>query len=273
MSTPDHAASQLSFLHTGRHRVRVHTTGSGPPLLLLMGIGGNAEMWDPLRRSLPNRRLIAFDVPGTGESSTPWIPMTMFEIAGTARAVMRHVGVERTDVLGVSWGGVLAQIFAIRHASAVRRLVLAATSVGVGSILGRPSALWILSTPRRYYSQRYFEKVAPTLYGGRIRSEPGVFAQQATARLARPPTLRGYAGQVFAIATTSSLPCVRRITSPVLVITGTDDALVPSINSRMLQKLLPNATLHLIQGGGHLFLLESADEVAPVIDDFLGREH
>ena len=140
-TTPDDASAQITFLRTGRHRVRVQTQGSGPPLLLLMGIGGNAEMWEPLRRCLPNRRLIAFDVPGTGGSSTPWIPMTMIEIAGIAHAVLRHVGVDRTDILGVSWGGVLAQIFAIRHRSAVRRLVLAATSVGVGSVLGRPSAL------------------------------------------------------------------------------------------------------------------------------------
>ena len=234
-----------------------------------MGIGGNAEMWEPLRRCLPNRRLIAFDVPGTGGSSTPWIPMTMIEIAGIAHAVLRHVGVDRTDILGVSWGGVLAQIFAIRSRSAVRRLVLAATSVGVGSVLGRPSALWILATPRRYYSQQYFYKVAPTLYGGRIRSEPEVYAQQATARLARPPSLRGYFGQVFAIATTSSLPCASRITSPTLVITGSDDPLVPAINSRMLHRLIPNATLHVVDGGGHLFLLDSADQVAPVIESFL----
>ena len=163
----------------------------------------------------------------------------------------------------------LAQILAICHGSVVRRLVLASTSVGIGSVLGRPSALWILATPRRYYSQSYFDKVAPTLYGGRIKSEPGVYHQQASARLARPPSLRGYFGQVFAIATTSSLPFAWRIKSPTLVITGTDDPLVPAINSRMLHRLLPNATLHIVEGGGHLFLLDSVDQVAPVIESFL----
>lgn len=266
---PDGTSPITSLLRTGRHRVRVQTQGVGPPLLLLMGIGGNAEMWEPLRRHLPNRRLITFDVPGTGGSSTPWLPTTMFEMAGVARAVLRHVGVERADVVGVSWGGVLAQTLAIRHPGAVRRLVLASTSVGVGSVLGRPGALWILATPRRYYSQEYFERVAPTLYGGRIQSEPQVLVQQAHARFTRPPSLRGYVGQVFAIATTSTVPYAWRIACPTLVMTGTDDPMVPAINSRMLQRIIPRASLHVVQGGGHLFLLDSAAVVAPVIDSFL----
>ena len=113
-------------------------------------------------------------------------------------------------------------------------------------------------------------KVAPTLYGGRIRREPDIFNQQAAARMTRPPSLRGYAGQIFAITTTSTLPFARRIKSPTLILPGTDDPMVPSINSRMLQRAIPSATLHVIEGGAHLFLFDSAGEVAPVIDAFLG---
>ncbi len=261
----------IERIRVGRHRIRVQTAGEGPPLLLLMGIGGNLEMWDPVRRLLPNRRLVSFDVPGTGGSSTSRLPLSMSAIASIAVEVLRHVNIERADVLGVSWGGVLAQVLAIRHPTAVRRLVLASTSCGVGSVPGRPSALWILATPRRYYSRSYLEKVAPTLYGGRIRREPDVFRRQAGARLTRPPSLFGYTSQVFAITTTSTLPFARCIKSRTLIMTGTDDPMVPTVNSRILRRAIPNSTLHVVEGGGHLFLFDSADTVVPMIADFLDR--
>jgi poly(3-hydroxyoctanoate) depolymerase len=256
----------------GPHRIRVQTEGDGPPLLLLMGIGGNAEMWDPLRQHLSGRRLIAFDVPGTGGSSTPVVPLPMVAIADIAVGVLRHLGIERADVLGVSWGGVLAQTLAIRHPKSVGRLVLAATLFGLGSFLGRPSALWILATPRRYYSRSYLDRVAPTLYGGRIRREPEIFRQQTAARLTRPPSMRGYVGQVFAINSISTLPFARCIKSPTLILAGSDDPMVPVVNSRILQRAIPHATLQVVEGGGHLFLLDSAAEVAPVIEQFLAAE-
>ncbi len=273
MSVDDQTAGRkIERIQVGRHRIRVQTAGDGPPLLLLMGIGGNLEMWEPVRRLLPDRRLIAFDVPGTGGSSTSLTPLSMPAIAKIAVAVLRHLQIERADVLGVSWGGVLAQVMAIRHPTAVRRLVLASTSCGLGSVPGKPSALRILATPRRYYSRSYLHKVAPTLYGGRIRREPDIFRQQAGARLTRPPSLLGYYSQVYAIVTTSTVPFARCIKSPTLIVTGTDDPMVPSVNSRVLQRVIPNATLHLVEGGGHLFLFDSAETVVPMIADFLDGE-
>ena len=260
---------EIERIQIGRHRIRIQTTGVGPPLLLLMGIGGNMEMWEPVRRLMPDRQLIAFDVPGTGGSKTSLTPLSMRATARIAVAVLRHLQIERADVLGISWGGVLAQVLAIHHPKVVRRLVLASTSCGVGSVPGTPSALWILATPRRYYSRSYLEKVAPTLYGGQIRRQPEIFRQQAGARLTRPPSLLGYFSQVYAIATTSTLPLARCIKSPTLIVTGTDDPMVPSVNSRILQRVIPNAILHFVNGGGHLFLFDSAEMVVPMISEFL----
>jgi len=169
----------------------------------------------------------------------------------------------------VSWGGALAQQLAISHPGCVRRLVLAATVPGVGGVPGRPSALRVLATPRRYYSPSYLQSVAPTLYGGRIRREPELLRQQAGARLDRPPSLRGYLGQLFAIMTFTSLPFLRRISAPTLVLVGDDDPIVPLLNARILQRGIPDARLHIVPGGGHLLILESAEEVGPVIAEFL----
>jgi poly(3-hydroxyoctanoate) depolymerase len=92
-------------------------------------------------------------------------------------------------VLGVSFGGALAQQLVRQSPDRVRRLVLAATAPGmpgIGGVPGRPSAMLTLATPLRYYSPAYFRRVAPTLYGGRIGREPELLAEQAHARITGP---------------------------------------------------------------------------------------
>jgi len=259
----------MQHIEVGRHRVHVSIRGDGPPLLLLMGIGGNTEMWGPLSDHLPGRRLIAFDVPGNGQSTTSRPPIGMRSMASVASGVLKALDVPHADVLGVSWGGVLAQTLAIHHPRQVRKLVLVSTSCGLGSVPGRPSAVRALVTPRRYYSRRYLEKVAPTVYGGRLRAQPHLMRDHAAAIVAQPPSLAGYAAQMVAFLGTSTLPLACRISSPTLIVSGTDDPLIPEVNARMLQRAIKGSQLHLVEGGGHLMMLDSANELAPVITTFL----
>jgi poly(3-hydroxyalkanoate) depolymerase len=258
-----------TYVDVGRHRLRVDITGSGPPLLLVMGLGGNLEMWQPLRDALPNRELITFDSPGTGGSSTPSLPLSIPHHAAVAARLLRTLGYGNVDVLGVSWGGVVAQTLAITKPARVRRLVLASTVAGAVGWPGRPSVLRKMMTPRRYYSRAYFDAVAPKIYGGRARRDPASLHGEAQTRLARPPSWRGYFGQVLAISTFTTLPLLHRIQAPTLVVSGDDDPLVPLVNARLLASLIPNATLHVVRGGGHLILFDSAEEVAGVIEPFL----
>lgn len=241
----------------------------GPPLLLVMGIGGNLDMWEPLRAALPGLGTIAFDAPGAGGSSTPRRPLTMGGIARVVEHALDALGCDAVDVLGVSWGGALAQQLAHQARRRVRRLVLVSTMCGLGGVLGRPSAMAVLASPARYYSPAYLERVAPTLYGGRIRREPGLYRQQAEARLSRPPSVLGYSYQLWAIAQWSSLPFLSRLRQPTLVLAGDDDPVVPVANARILAARIPHARLHVERGGGHLLLLDSTDAVAPPIAAFL----
>src|SRR4051794_1868409 len=106
-----------------------------------MGVGGNTEMWHPLRDTLgTSRTTIAFD-PGTGRSSTPPVPLPLPLIGLIGSRVLDHVGVAVADVLGVSWGGMLAQQIALAHRKRVRRVVLANTHFGLGSVPAHPKAL------------------------------------------------------------------------------------------------------------------------------------
>jgi pimeloyl-ACP methyl ester carboxylesterase len=162
------------FAHVGPTRVRVRTVGDGPALLLLMGIGGNLDMWDPLAQRLPGRRLIMFDFPGAGASSSSFLPPTMMHNALFTRLLMLRLGYGRADVLGYSWGGLRAQELAFQHPWAVRRLVLAATSLGLSGIPPAPQVIWRMLTTRRFYSPEYLAEIAASTYGGRFRREPGL---------------------------------------------------------------------------------------------------
>ena len=177
-------------------------------------------------------------------------------------------------MLGVSFGGALAQQLARQSPDRVRRLVLAATAPGVpglGGVPGRPSAMLTLATPRRYYSPAYFRKVAPTLYGGRIRREPELMAEQAHARMTRPPSPRGYFAQLYAMSWWTNLPWLPFIDHPTLVMAGDDDPIIPLVNGRILARLMPHARLEVITGGGHLFLLEEAERSAALVREFLAQ--
>jgi poly(3-hydroxyoctanoate) depolymerase len=255
-------------------RIRAAIRGEGRPLLLIMGIGGNIEMWRPFERALDGSGIqtITFDAPGVGASTNWRRPRRMGALARTVDRLVGALGYEAVDVLGVSFGGALAQQLVRQSPDRVRRLVLAATAPGmpgIGGVPGRPSAMLTLATPLRYYSPAYFRSVAPTLYGGRIRREPELLAEQAHARMTRPPSLRGYLAQLYAMGGWTNLPWLPFIHHPTLVMAGDDDPIIPLINGRILARLMPLARLEVITGGGHLFLLEEAERSAALVREFL----
>ena len=240
-------------------RLRVSERGKGRPLLLLMGIGGNLEMWGPFEDALDSKllRSITVDAPGTGGSSPYRLPRRMGGLAQTMDWMLDALGHERVDVLGVSFGGVLAQQLA--HQAPDR----------VGGVPGSPRVLLALATPRRYTQPDYFRQVAGTIYGGAARHDPDAMLHGSLARFAKAPSYRGYLAQLYAIAGWTSVPWLCRLPQPTLVISGDDDPIVPLVNGRMLDRLIPDSRLHVVPGGGHLFLLEQPAEMAALVTDFL----
>jgi poly(3-hydroxyoctanoate) depolymerase len=252
-------------------RLRVAIRGTGQPLLLLMGIGGNLEMWEPFEEALDGRafQTITVDAPGTGGSTGYRFPRRMSGLARTLDQMLGALGYDRVDLLGVSFGGVLAQQLAHQAPGRVRRLVLAATGAGLGGVPGSPRVLWRLATPRRYSQPDYFRRIAGDVYGGAARRDPDATLHGSLARFARAPSLGGYLAQLYAIAGWSSVPWLRRLPQRTLVIAGDDDPIVPLVNGRMLGRLIPDARLHVVTGGGHLFLLERPAEIGALVTDFL----
>jgi pimeloyl-ACP methyl ester carboxylesterase len=193
-------------------------------------------------------------------------------LARVVRELLDALELERVDVLGYSFGGGLAQELARRAPERVRRLVLCATGPGLGGAPPRPLAALMLATPARYYHPRLLALSVPYIAGGRTAREPGVLAEHAAARLLRPPDPLGYVYQLYAVTGWSSLRWLHRVSQPTLVVAGERDPSVPLCNARLLAARLPDARLHVVKGGGHLFLLDEPENVAGPIRAFLDED-
>jgi poly(3-hydroxyalkanoate) depolymerase len=276
-STSSRPAGRLPRVRTIRAggrtlRVAVRPGDDGTtPLLLMNGIGASLEVLQPFVDALdPRRTVIRFDVPGVGGSPRPVLPYTLATFSPVVAAALDRLGYPgQVDVLGFSWGGGLAQHFAVQHRRRVRRLVLAATGTGSLMVPADPRVLARMLTPRRHRDPEYARRVAGLLYGGTVRDHP---EQAATALHAatRLGPRRGYYYQLAASAGWSSLPFLRLIRQPTLVVAGDDDPIIPAVNARIMARGIPGGRLHLYPGG-HLALVTEAAELAPVVERFLDQ--
>lgn len=265
MSTETHT------LTVGRQEVLVAVrrgTGSGVPLLLCNGIGASLGLLQPFVDALdPAIEVISFDVPGVGGSSDPALPYNFALLARLVGKLLDELGHDRFDVLGISWGGGLAQQLAFQNPRRCRRLVLVSTATGSLMVPAPFRVLRKMVTPRRYRDPDYAMQVAAELYGGSLRDDPTRVRALMHDR-ARVGSRRGYLYQLLAGAGWSSLPALPFIRQRTLILAGSDDPIIPLVNARIMQRLLPHARLH-VYDDGHLALVTAADELAPLIARFL----
>jgi pimeloyl-ACP methyl ester carboxylesterase len=261
-------------VRVGGVTLRVREHGDGPPLLLVNGIGAHIGMWQPLEGHLEDRRLIEFDAPGTGGSKATLFPLTMDALASLTAAVLDELGYERVDVLGYSFGGMVALRLALNEPERIRRLALVATTPGWGGVPGSLKTLAHMATPLRYYSARYYEATVGDLMGGRARHDRDFVRRHGRHRLSVPPDVRGYAWQWLGVAASRNvLPLLPTLRLPTLVVTGDDDPVIPPANAMLLAHHLAEARLLVLPGEGHLLLYDSQSAALPAIADFLGSPH
>jgi len=240
-----------------------------PPLLIFNGIGANLELLEPFTAALGGIETIVFDVPGVGGSPAPKWPYRFWQLARLADRLLVQLGHDRqVDVLGVSWGGALAQQYALQYPQRCRRLVLAATSSGALMLPGRFSVLSKMVSARRYADPDHLRKIGPQLYGGVFRRRPELLAHHG--RHMRSPRGRGYFYQLLAVWGWSSLFWLPLLRQPTLVMAGSDDPIVPLVNAKVLVTLIRSARLHVVDDG-HLFLVTRALRTARAVRDFLGE--
>ena len=249
-------------------RVSVRPGTSATPLVLCNGIGASLELLQPFVDELdPRITVVRFDVPGVGGSPAPALPYTFPGLAWFLGKLLDELGYAHFDVLGISWGGGLAQQVAFQFPRRCRRLVLVSTGTGSLMVPAHPRVLAKMVTPRRYVDAEYAATVAAELYGGRLRDEPGL-VKQLLHDSSRVGSRKGYLFQLLSGVGWTSLPALPLIRQPALLLAGSDDPIIPLVNARIMQRLLPHATLH-VYDDGHLGLVTMADVLGPVVSEFV----
>ncbi|NNC52976.1 MAG: alpha/beta fold hydrolase [Erythrobacter sp.] len=247
---------------------RLDKPSDHPPLLFFNGIGANIEAVAPLAEMLTERGFVMFDMPGTGESPDPTIPYNPFTMSWTATQILDRLGLEEVDVMGVSWGGAMAQHYALQYPGRTRRLVLVATTAGMLMVPGNPAALTKMANPRRYIDPKFMNEHFQTLYGG-VDKDGAAHQKDSHIGRLKPPSPRGYFYQLIAMLGWTSLPALPFLNKEVLIMMGDDDQIVPLVNGKILNTAIRNSRLEVIAGGGHLFLLTHADESVAALREFL----
>lgn len=240
-------------------------SGSGPPVLLIMGLGLSGGAW---WRTVPvlagGHEVITFDNRGVGRSRALFHAYSTEVMADDAVSVLDAAGVEHAHVYGISLGGMVAQEVALRHPERVRSLVLGATSPG-GSRAHRPDEA-VLEFLRRRTWMTHDEAAWRSVqfnYSERCRSEcPERIEEDVAQRLAHSFPAQAYFAQLWAASTHDAYARLPRIDAPTLVVHGSDDLLIPVENGRLLAERISGARLTELPGTGHLYATEM-----PEVDD------
>ena len=245
---------------------------SGPPVLLIQGLGADKHGWDLQRIALaPRYRTIALDNRGAGRSDKPFTTYTLEQMADDAIAVLDHAGVESAHVVGASMGGAISQVLALKYPERVRSLTLActacrhhpwrrellgewaarATDTGMGS-MSAEAARWVIGP-------RSFRRVFPLI---------GWFGPLALGRPAH-----AFAAQVRAILATDDAMAdeLHKLDVPTLVMVGNQDILTPRGDSEELAERISGAELVVISGAAHGLMIEHASTFNRLLLDFLHR--
>ena len=241
------------------------------PLLLINGIGASLELLEPFVRALdPGLDVIRFDPPGVGGSAEPPGPYRFTGLCTLIAGLLTELGYDQVDVLGISWGGGVAQHFAAFQRARCRRLVLVSTATGALMVPARPSVLAHMVTRRRYVDHAFMERVAGSIYGGSARENPERIAAAMNNGNRVGPS-RGYLYQLTAGAGWTSVPFLPLLRQRALILSGDDDPIIPLANARLMKLLIPKARLH-IYHGGHLELAADPQRLATAVEAFLDAD-
>lgn len=248
--------------------------GEGRPLLMIMGLAGNVDWWDPgfLSPLAINIHIVIFDNRGCGRSDKPREGYSVEAMASDAAGLLRALGIEQADVLGVSVGGKIAQELALSEPGLVGRLVLCCTNCGgAEQVTARPEIYAMVGARRPGAT---LEDVArsslPLLYPEPyVRDHPDEMEDFIRRYKIAPAPAHSFFAQLEAAAAYGSFSRLKEIKAPTLVLTGDADELVPPENARILAENIPSARLITYEGAGHFFFSQYPERVAADVISFL----
>ena len=259
---------------TARDGARIHYEVTESPaarttVVLLQGLGLSSRFWFDLPARLAQDprgpwRVLVVDNRGTGESDRPRGPYRITRMADDVAACMESAGVARAIVVGISMGGMIAQEIALRHPAKTSGLVLLATTPGLPH--GRPpspralAALVSLALAKPGVPARALPQLL--LPSSQLHRARELFARWPGAMRAHPVTARAFLSQLAAAAGHTTGFALHKIACPTLVVTGSEDVLIPPRNSEVLARRIPGAELEILPDVAHAIPLVDEDVVA-----------
>lgn len=246
--------------------------GEGEPLLLIPGFAAGAWIWFKQVAPLSTKfRVVTFDPRGIGQSSFRFEPLTIRLLADDVAASLRGLNIERAHILGASFGGFVAQEFALAYPAMTRTLLLCCTSFGgPNHVAPSMETLMALASTNGFNTEeRIRRNLLPAFSPGFVREHPDEIDDTVRLRLANPVVEEACRSQLVAAVGFNAESRVSGIKAPTLVLSGDADAIVPVQNSHNLAANIPGAKLKIIAGGSHLFFIEHPDEFNSIVTDFL----
>jgi len=246
-------------------------SGTGAPVLLIMGLGYTLDMWHRTRPVIDKHyRTIVFDNRGVGKSGVPAGAYEIAQMAADAASVLDAAGIERARIFGISMGGMIAQEFALEFPERVDRLILGCTACGgKESVPASKEVRDVLMARATMTPEQGVEAMVPHIYD---RSTPRARIDEDLAiRMRSYPTAEGYLGQIQGIVAWSCFDRLGSIRAKTLVIHGETDELVPPENGRIIARAIPGAELLMLEHASHIFTTDQPEKSHAAILEFFAR--
>jgi 3-oxoadipate enol-lactonase len=262
----------MPLARAGDVELNYDRSGSGPPLLLIMGMSGTMHHWgEPLLEDLRRDfEVIVYDHRDAGDSTKTGKSFTIADLAEDAAGLLQALEIDSAYVMGISMGGMIAQELVLAHPETVRTLVLGCTYCGgEGSVLAGEEVMRRLAEGMASGDR---ENAIRT--GWEVNVSAGFAAnEEAYAKFLQTGLSYGLPvavimEQMRAIVGHDTSERLSQIDTPTLVIHGTVDQMLPVENGRMIAERIPGARLEIFDGVGHLFFWEEPQRSAELV-----REH
>ena len=249
-------------------------TGSGPPVVLLHPFPADHELWHPIAQMLASRyRLIMPDLRGHGESALGNGSATMQKHASDIARIMDAAGADRAPLIGVSIGGYAIFEFWRRFRDRVTALVLCNTKAQADTPEARANRLQTTDDVLQRGTGPFFESMIPRLLGETTRgSRPDLV--EGALRMMRKMSAEGVAGVQRGMAERpDSVPTLKTITVPTLIITGDEDIMTGLPNAELMKQNISGSQMKVVAQAGHYSPWEQPEEVGRLLRQFLDSMH
>ncbi len=262
----------MPTVRAGEVELDYERSGSGPPLLLIMGMSGTALHWgdellDALRGDF---EVIVYDHRGVGASTPLAGPLTIAQMAEDAAALLGALGIDSAHVMGISMGGMVAQELALKHPERVRTLTLGCTFCGgEGATLTQPEVMQGLAEAMMSGDRMRALRVGfDANLSAPFASDPALFEKFVAIAEERAVAVPVIMAQMQACMGHDTNARLSELSMPTLVIHGTEDQMLPVDNGRLIATRIPGSRLEIFDGAGHLFFWEQPERTAELV-----REH